>query len=164
MYLKIQRGKKVLDSGCEAMNGYQGEEEETEDRNGKELGDLENIVVGEPSLGVQREISDERGKKIRCVRCGRCGRRKENIILNPLADDFEEEEASCAQGQMETEIGMMLHTDKEKGEVGKSGRKSSHGSETEKRRVGIFDSWKHSLGPWMAPLATWRNPVRLDHN
>ena len=42
------------------------------------------------------------GKKIRCVRCGRCGRRKENIILNPLADDFEEEEASCAQGQMET--------------------------------------------------------------
>ena len=46
MYLKIQRGKKVLDSGCEAMNGYQGEEEETENRNGKELGDLENIVVG----------------------------------------------------------------------------------------------------------------------
>ena len=63
MYLKIQRGKKVLDSGCEAMNGYQGEEEETEDRNGKELGDLENIVVGEPSLGVKKGISDERGKE-----------------------------------------------------------------------------------------------------
>ena len=58
----------------------------------------------------------------------------------------------------------MVHPDKEKGEVGKSGRKSSHGSETEKRRVGIFDSWKHPLGPWMAPLATWRNPVRLGHN
>ena len=84
--------------------------------------------------------------------------------MNPLADDFEEEEASCAQGQMETEIGMMVHADKEKGEVGKSRRKSSHGSETEKRRVGIFDSWKHPLGPWMAPLATWRNPVRLSHN
>ena len=36
--------------------------------------------------------------------------------MNPLADDFEEEEASCARGQMETEIGMMVHTDKEKGE------------------------------------------------
>ena len=94
----------MLDSGCEAMDGYQGEEEEAENRNGKELGDLENIVVGEPSLGVKKGISDEPGKKIRCVRCGRCGRRKENIILNPLADDFEEEEASCAQGQMETEI------------------------------------------------------------
>ena len=151
----------MLESGCEAMDGYQGEEEETEDRNGKVL---ETIVVGEPSLGVKKGISDERGKQIRCVRCGRCGRRKENIILNPLADDFEEEEAFCAQGQMETEIGMMVHTDKEKGEVGKSRRKSSHGSETEKRRVGIFDSWKHPLGPWMAPLATWRNPVRLSHN
>ena len=63
MYLKIQRGKKVLDSGCEAMNGYQGEEEEAENRNGKELGDLENIVVGEPSLGVKKGISDERGKE-----------------------------------------------------------------------------------------------------
>ena len=84
--------------------------------------------------------------------------------MNPLADDFEEEEASYAQGQMETEIGMIVHTDKEKGEEGKSRRKSSHGSETEKRRVGIFDSWKHPLGPWMAPLATWRNPVRLSHN
>ena len=63
MYLKIQRGKKVLDSGCEAMNGYQGGEEETEIRNGKELGDLENIVVGEPSLEVKKGISDERGKE-----------------------------------------------------------------------------------------------------
>ena len=60
MYLKIQWGKKVLDSGCEAMNGYQGEEEETEDRNGKVL---ETIVVGEPSLGVKKGISDERGKE-----------------------------------------------------------------------------------------------------
>ena len=63
MVLKIQRGKKVLDSGCEAMNVYQAGEEETEDRNGKELGDLENTVVGEPSLGVKKGISDERGKE-----------------------------------------------------------------------------------------------------
>ena len=33
--------------------------------------------------------------------------------------------------------------------------------ETKKRRVGIFDSWKTPLGPWMAPLTAWRNPVRL---
>ena len=31
----------------------------------------------------------------------------------------------------------------------------------QRRRVGIFDSWKNPLGPWMAPLATWRNPVTL---
>ena len=33
--------------------------------------------------------------------------------------------------------------------------------ETKKKLVGIFDSWKTPLGPWMAPLAVWRNPVRF---
>ena len=37
----------------------------------------------------------------------------------------------------------------------------SSSRETKKGRVGIFDSWKNPLGPWMAPLASWRNPVRL---
>ena len=30
------------------------------------------------------------------------------------------------------------------------------------RRAGIFDSWKNPIGPWMAPLAAWRNPVRAE--
>ena len=80
------------------------------------------------------------------LRCSRCGRRKEKIIFLKALPPEGSYAMLMKGGKMERQ----------------EARKESPGhSETEKRRIGIFDSWKNPLGPWMAPLAPWRNPVRL---
>ena len=82
------------------------------------------------------------------LRCSRCGRRKEKIIFLKAVPHEGSYAMLMPGGKMERQE--------------ERARKESPGhSETEKRRIGIFDSWKNPLGPWMAPLAPWRNPVRL---
>ena len=84
----------------------------------------------------------------RVLRCSRCGRRKEKIIFLKALPP----EGSYA---------MLMKGGKMERQEERARKESPGHSETEKRRIGIFDSWKNPLGPWMAPLAPWRNPVRL---
>ena len=120
------------------------------------------------------KLKEEVGKELRC---SQCGRRKEKIVF--LRKPFPGEEKTfgypgCGEIEKGSSAMMMMQGDtlkggkverEEKDSPGRSESSSSEKrqvSESERRRIGIFDSWKNPLGPWMAPLATWRNPVRIN--
>ena len=161
---KEEEGKELRENweGRRFLEGKLKEEEE-----GKELrGNREGGRFWE------EKSKEEVGKELRC---SQCGRRKEKIIL--LRKPFPGEKKTfgnpgCGGIEKRSSAMMMMHGDKLKGGKVEKEEKDSPGrsessekrqvSESERRRIGIFDSWKNPLGPWMAPLATWRNPVRIN--